>query len=87
MNAYGEFLNVPSMESRYLRLIILLDQAESIGGDLTSDEYMDPDLMQNLSQIKQNMIEEFARLNEKITLNGYKKQSKDEEESMEDDGE
>jgi len=64
-----------SMETRYLSMITLLDQAETLSGSAVKDDNMSPDLSVQIAEAKQAVIDDFARANDELTLASIRKRA------------
>ena len=63
-----QFLERGSLEARYLQMILLLDQAETLANTLMNEKRIHPERVLALVQVKQEVIEAFAEANRASTL-------------------
>ena len=65
-----------SMEDRYLKLIALLDKAETLADGGVSDGVINPKLTLMIAEAKQQAISDFATTNEATTLTTMREQAR-----------
>jgi hypothetical protein len=68
MQALANVLQGGSMEERWLEMLRLADQMETLAGTMLEDEQIKPELVGKITKLKAELIPDFARENNESTL-------------------